>query len=64
MIGLGLSTCREDRCRRNTFRSLSSIPRQLAVFPMVVFPVGVEHALDVSVQRPQHLDPGNHEFLE
>jgi hypothetical protein len=25
MIGLGLSTFREDRCRRNTFRSLSSI---------------------------------------
>jgi hypothetical protein len=31
---------------------------------MRVFPVGVEHPLDVTVQRPQHLDPRNHEFLE
>jgi hypothetical protein len=29
---------------------------------MRVFPVGVEHPLDVTVQRPQHLDPRNHEF--
>ena len=31
---------------------------------MLVFPVGVEHTLNVAVQRPQHLDPGNHAFLE
>jgi hypothetical protein len=29
----------------------SSIPYQLAASPMWVFPVGIEHALDVPVQR-------------
>jgi hypothetical protein len=43
MIGLGLNTCREDRCRRNTFRSSSSIPRQLPLSPMRVLSIGIEH---------------------
>jgi hypothetical protein len=43
MIGLGF-----DRCRDNS-EFPSSIPRQLPASPMLVFPVAVEHALDVTV---------------
>ena len=38
----------------------SSISRQLALAPTRVFPIRVEHPLDVPVQRPQHADPGMH----
>ena len=38
-----------------------SIPRQLPPSRMRVLPVGVEHAIDVPVQRPQHPDPRVHQ---
>jgi len=37
----------------------SLIPRQLPASPMMVFPVEIEHALDVTVQCPQQADPSN-----
>jgi hypothetical protein len=39
---------RQDR-RRDNSEFPSSIPRQLPASPMLVFPVGVEHALDMTV---------------
>ena len=38
----------------------SSIPRQLPMSPMRVFPVGVKHPLDVPVQRGHDADPRHH----
>jgi hypothetical protein len=40
----------------------SSIPCQLAPSPMMIFPVRVEHALDVTVQRPHDANPGEHHW--
>jgi hypothetical protein len=40
-------------------RSLVSL--QLAPSPTRVFAVGIEHTLDVAVQRPQHTDPRMHQ---
>jgi Family of unknown function (DUF5681) len=36
-------------CRLGQF---SLVPLELAFAPMGVFPIGIKHALDVSVQRP------------
>ena len=38
----------------------SSIPRQLPLSPMCVFAIRVEHALDVTVRRPQDVDAREH----
>jgi len=37
----------------------SSIPRQLALSPMSVFAVGIEHALDAVIERPHDADAGS-----
>src|ERR1700730_10100152 len=46
--------------RREFGRDPSSIPRQLALSPMRVFAIGIEHALAVSVQGPHDADPREH----
>ena len=38
----------------------STIACQLAATPMMVFPVSIEHALDVTVQCPRHADAREH----
>jgi len=40
----------------------SSIPRQLPAAPMRVFPIGVKHPLNVTVQRPHDPDPREHRW--
>ena len=39
---------------------LSSIPRQFPPTPMMVFAIGIEHALDVAVQRSHDADAREH----
>ena len=46
---------------RTSLRPKLSTPCQLPPPPMRVLPVGVEHPLDVTVQRPQHSDPRMHQ---
>jgi hypothetical protein len=39
---------------------LSLIPLQLALSPTRVFPIGIEHPFDVSIDRAQHADVRMH----
>jgi hypothetical protein len=48
--------------KRTSLRPQLSILRQLPASPMMVFPVGDEHPLDMAVQRSQHADPGQHRW--
>jgi hypothetical protein len=47
---IGLVSATPSGSSRDNSGLPSSTPRQLAASPMLVFPVGVEHALDVTVQ--------------
>src|SRR5258708_6557943 len=42
------------------FVTWSSVPRQLPAAPMMVFAIGIEHALDVAVQCPHDADARKH----
>jgi hypothetical protein len=45
---------------RAAARDLSPVPRQLPPSPMMTLPVGIEHPLNMPVQRPHDADPRQH----
>ena len=50
--------CAQERTSlRPNYRS----PRQLPLTPMMVFPIRIENALDVPIERTQHPDAGMHD---
>src|SRR5258708_6356403 len=45
---------------RTSLPASSAIPRELAASPVLIFARGIEHPLDVAVQRPHDADASEH----